>query len=148
MKMRADRPVRILLVEDNPGDAELTRIAFRRGKLPNELNVVVNGEEALDFVFQRGAHAHAERPDLVLLDLNLPGTDGREVLRQVKADPAVCEIPFVVLTTSDAPGDVRGAYQSHANAYMTKPPDMAQLIELVGKLEDYWFTSVTLPPHD
>lgn len=142
------RPLRILLVEDNPGDAELTRIAFRRGTLENQLNVVEDGEEALDYLFRRGRYENADRPDLVLLDLNLPGTDGREVLRQVKADESVCEIPFVVLTTSDAPSDVKAAYQHHANAYMTKPQNMEKLSELVRRVEEYWFSGVTLPTQE
>lgn len=142
------RPFRILLVEDNPGDVELTRIAFRRSTLDNQLNVVENGEQALDYIFRRGMYENADRPDLVLLDLNMPGTDGREVLRVVKADDSVCEIPFVVLTTSDAPSDVKAAYRHHANAYMTKPPNMEKLGELVRRLEEYWFTSVTLPIQD
>lgn len=148
MNTNGGRPVRILLVEDNPGDVELTRIAFRRAKLENQLDVVVDGEEALEYLFQRDRYRDAHRPDLVLLDLNLPGTDGREVLRQVKGDTSVCEIPVIVLTTSESPGDVRAAYQSHANAYMTKPPNMEGLGQLVRRLEDYWFNGVTLPSSD
>jgi CheY-like chemotaxis protein len=139
------RPVVILLIEDNPADAELAQIGLRSGKLTNDVHVVIDGEQAMAFLKKQGEFADAPDPDIILLDLNLPGMDGREVLRAIKNDPSLCATPVIVLTTSDAAPDVNGAYASHANAYMTKPVDFEQFHELIQGLQDYWFTLVRLP---
>jgi chemotaxis family two-component system response regulator Rcp1 len=136
----------ILLVEDNPGDVRLTREAIKEAKLRNNLFVCADGEEALDFLHQRGKHAHAVRPDLVLLDLNLPRKSGREVLAEVKDDPDLKSIPIVILTTSDAELDILQSYNLHANCYITKPVDLAQFIKIVHEIYDFWFEIVKLPP--
>lgn len=139
------RKVEILLVEDNPADAELAQIGLRKGKILNQVHVVEDGESAIAFLRKTGAHSDAPTPDLVLLDLNLPGMDGREVLEIVKSDPELKVIPVIVLTTSDAAPDIRQAYANYANAYMTKPVDFAQFHELVAGMEEYWFSLVRLP---
>ncbi len=140
-----ERPV-ILLVEDNPADVELARHGFRAANVPTRLEVATDGTEALDFLYRRGAFEKAPRPHLVLLDLNLPGIDGREVLRQVKGDPKLADIPVVMLSTSSAANDVMGAYKDHANAYMTKPVEFERFCDFVKGLEAYWFRMVRLPP--
>lgn len=140
-----NRSVEILLVEDSSADAELVQIAFRNAKVLNKIHTVDTGEKAMQFLRRESPYSDVSRPDLVLLDLNLPGKDGREVLHEAKNDPALCEIPIIVLTTSDAPPDIKQAYQDHANAYMTKPVDFQQFHELLRTLEDYWFTVVRLP---
>jgi chemotaxis family two-component system response regulator Rcp1 len=140
------RPVEILLVEDNPGDVRLAQEALRDAKMANNLNVVTDGVEALAFLRREGKHAGARRPDLMLLDLNLPKKDGREVLQEVKEDPDLRTIPVVVLTTSDADTDVIRSYELHANAYVRKPVDFDAFIEVVRTIEDFWFTVVKLPP--
>ena len=139
------RPVEILLVEDNPGDVRLTREALREGKVRNNLYVAADGVEALRFLRREGEHADAVRPDLVLLDLNLPRKDGREVLEEVKADPSLRHIPVVVLTSSQAEQDIARAYDLHANCYVSKPVDLDQFIHVVRSIEDFWFTIVKLP---
>lgn len=140
------RPFEILLVEDNPGDVLLTQEALQEAKLRVTLNVVSDGVEALDFLHRRGPYAAATRPDLILLDLNMPRKDGREVLEEVKTDPALCSIPVVVLTTSQAEQDIVRSYHLHANAYVTKPVDLDQFITIVQSINQFWFTIVTLPP--
>jgi two-component system, chemotaxis family, response regulator Rcp1 len=140
------RPVEILLVEDNPGDVRLAEEALRDAKMSNNLNVASDGVEALAYLRREGRHANAPRPDLVLLDLNLPKKDGREVLGEVKLDPDLRTIPIVVLTTSDADADVVRSYQLHANAYVRKPVDFDAFIEVVRSIEDFWFSVVKLPP--
>jgi CheY-like chemotaxis protein len=135
----------ILLVEDNPSDVLLTQIAMRECKMANHLQVVVDGEQALAYLRRQGRYDDAPRPDLVLLDLNLPRVDGREVLREIKADPELRSIPVVVLTTSDAERDVFQSYDLHANAYITKPVDMDQFVRIVRGLDDFWFGLVRLP---
>src|SRR5690606_6600905 len=140
------RPVEILLVEDNPGDVRLTREALREGKVRNNLHVASDGVEALKFLRREEPYAEAVRPDLILLDLNLPRKDGREVLEEVKADPALRHIPVVVLTSSQAEQDILRAYDLHANCYVTKPVDLDQFIHVVRSIEDFWFTIVKLPP--
>jgi CheY-like chemotaxis protein len=137
--------IEILLVEDNPGDARLTREALRDGKVRNNLHVVVDGVEAMAFLRREGRYADAPRPDLVLLDLNLPRKSGREVLADVKSDPALARIPVVVLTTSKADEDVAKAYEYHANCFITKPVDFEQFITVVRSIEEFWFTIVRLP---
>jgi two-component system, chemotaxis family, response regulator Rcp1 len=140
------RPVEILLVEDNPGDVRLTREALREGKVRNNLAVASDGVEAIAYLRKEGEHAEAVRPDLILLDLNLPRKDGREVLAEIKADPALRHIPVVVLTSSQADEDIVRAYGLHANCYVTKPVDLDQFIRVVEAIEDFWFTIVKLPP--
>ena len=140
------RPVEILLVEDNPGDVRLAEEALRDAKMSNNLNVASDGVEALAYLRREGRHINAPRPDLVLLDLNLPKKDGREVLGEVKLDPDLRTIPIVVLTTSDADADVVRSYQLHANAYVRKPVDFDAFIEVVRSIEDFWFSVVKLPP--
>jgi CheY-like chemotaxis protein len=140
------RPVEILLVEDNPGDVRLTQEALHESKLRNNLSVARDGVEALAFLRREGSYAGAPRPDLILLDLNLPRKDGREVLAEVKSDPALRTIPVVVLTTSKAEQDVVQSYNLHANCYVTKPVDLEQFITVVQSIEGFWFSIVTLPP--
>ena len=141
------RPVEILLVEDNPGDVRLTVEALKEGKVRNHLSVVRDGEEAMRFLRRTGAYVEAPLPDLILLDLNLPKMDGREVLVQVKADPRLRTIPVVILTTSHAEQDVLRSYDLHANCYITKPVDLDQFIRVVRTIEDFWLAVVTLPSH-
>ena len=139
-------PIEVLLVEDNPGDVRLTREALRDGKVHNNLSVVPDGVEALAFLRREGKYADAPRPDVILLDLNLPKKDGREVLEDIKADPALQRIPVVVLTSSEAERDIAQAYALHANCYVTKPVDLDQFIHVVKSIEDFWFSIVKLPP--
>ena len=141
----SSRPVEILLVEDNPGDVRLTREALAEGKVRNNLYVAPDGVEALRFLRREEEHAEAVRPDLILLDLNLPKMDGREVLEVIKADPDLRHIPVVVLTSSQAEQDIVRAYDLHANCYVTKPVDLDQFIHVVRSIEDFWFTIVKLP---
>ena len=139
-------PVQILLVEDNPGDARLTREAFKQGRIENDLHVVSDGIEALAFLSQEGEYADEPRPDLILLDLNLPGKDGEEVLKELKDDPTLRSIPVIVLTSSSAEDDITTSYELHANAYLTKPVDPDEFIETVRTFEKFWFSVVRLPP--
>jgi CheY-like chemotaxis protein len=138
-------PIEILLVEDNPGDVDLTREALEGGKLRNNLHVVSDGEEAMDFLRKQGKHARAPRPGLVLLDLNLPKKNGREVLAEMKADQDLKRIPVVVLTTSKAEEDIHKSYNLHANCYITKPIELAHFIKVVQAIEEFWLTIVELP---
>jgi len=140
-----NRPVEILLVEDNPGDERLTREALREGKVYNNLHWVKDGVEALEFLRKRGKHAQVPRPDIVLLDLNLPRKDGREVLEEIKTDDDLKRIPVVVLTTSKAEEDVLRSYNLHANCYVTKPVDLEKFIVVVKSIDAFWLTVVTLP---
>jgi CheY-like chemotaxis protein len=137
--------VDVLLVEDDPGDVVLIKEAFEYNKVHNALHVVSDGVEALDFLYRRNGHEGAPRPDLVLLDLNLPRKDGREVLEEVKADPDLRTIPIVVLTTSEAEEDILRSYDLHANAYVTKPVDFDRFIEVVRHIDDFFVTVVKLP---
>ena len=139
------QPVEILLVEDDPGDVLMTTEALADSKVLNNLTVVNNGEEALRYLRQEGEHAAAVRPDLVLLDLNLPRVDGREVLARVKADERLRTIPVVVLTTSESEEDVLRSYALHANAYVTKPVDFDRFIDVVRQIDDFFVTVVKLP---
>lgn len=139
------RPIEILLVEDNPGDVDLTREALIGAKVRNNLHVADDGAEALDFLFRRGTHSTAIRPDIILLDLNLPKKDGREVLAEIKRDPSLADIPVVILTTSEADEDILRAYQLHANCYISKPVDFTQFLRIVESIEDFWLTVVKLP---
>ena len=143
--MTNSRPVEILLVEDNPGDVRLTIEALKEGKLLNHVSVAEDGVEALSFLYQKGQYAGRPLPDLILLDLNLPKKDGREVLAEIKADPKLRHIPVVVLTTSLAEHDVLKSYDLHANCYINKPVDLEQFIEIVKSVGDFWFSVVMLP---
>ena len=137
--------VEILMVEDNPADVRLTREAFKDAKVLNHMNVVVDGEEAMAFLRQEGKYADAPRPELILLDLNLPKKDGREVLAEIKKDPELKRIPIVVLTTSDDEKDVLKAYDLHVNAYVRNPVVLHQFMKVVEAVEDFWLTVVRLP---
>ncbi|MGX7732630.1 MULTISPECIES: response regulator [Rhodococcus] len=143
--MTPAEPIDVLLVEDDPGDELMTREAFEDNKIGNELHVVRDGEEALDFLYQRGAHTGAPRPDLILLDLNLPKYDGRQVLEKIKSDPDLSDIPVVVLTTSAAEEDILRSYRLHANAYVTKPVDLDQFIGAVRQIDEFFVQVVRLP---
>ena len=140
------RPIEILLVEDNPGDARLTKEALKEGKVCNKLHVAEDGDKALAFLRRGGSYAGAPRPDLILLDLNLPKRDGRELLAEIKTDPSLRRIPVVILTTSRAEEDILKTYDLHANCYITKPVDLEQFIGVVKAVEDFWLTVVKLPP--
>jgi len=138
-------PIEILLVEDNPGDARLTQEALREGKIRNNLHHARDGVEALAFLRREGEHAKAPTPDLVLLDLNMPRKDGRQVLAEMKQDPRLRTIPVVVLTTSEAENDIVRSYELHANCYVTKPVGLEQFISIVREIESFWLAVVTLP---
>jgi chemotaxis family two-component system response regulator Rcp1 len=139
------RTIVILLVEDNPGDARLTMEAMRDTKMSNLIHVVEDGVEAMTFLRREGRYSEAPRPDLILLDLNLPKKDGRAVLAEIKTDPDLKRIPVVVLTTSNAEEDVLKAYDLHANAYVSKPGDLQQFMKIVALIDEFWFNVVTLP---
>lgn len=143
---RIERPIEILLVEDNPADVRLTREALTTARGQSTLHVVQDGEEALAYLRQTGRYRDATQPDLVLLDLNLPRKDGREVLAETKADPELRHIPVVILTTSRAETDILRSYQLHANCYVTKPIDLDDFTEVVKAVEDFWLGTVKLPP--
>lgn len=138
--------VEILLVEDNPGDVRLAKEALRDTKIHNELHVVGDGVEAMAYLYREGKYSTKPRPDLILLDLNLPKKDGREVLAEIKKDNDLKRIPVVILTISKDEEDIMKTYNLHANCYITKPLDMKQFIKVVKAIEDFWFTIVKLPP--
>jgi CheY-like chemotaxis protein len=140
------RPIEILLVEDNAGDVRLAREGLRECKLLNNLHVADDGVKALAFLRRQGEHAKAPRPDLIMLDLNLPRKDGREVLKEIKEDDDLKRIPVVILTTSKAEEDIVKSYSLHANCYVTKPLAIEQFITVVKAIESFWFTIVKLPP--
>lgn len=140
--------IEILLVEDNPADVRLTKEALKDGKLLNHLSVVGDGVEALAFLRGQGKYNDAPRPDLILLDLNLPKKDGREVLAELKTDERLKSIPVVVLTVSKAEEDILKTYKLHANCYITKPVDLDQFIKVTQSIEDFWFSIVKLPPRE
>jgi two-component system response regulator len=139
------QPIEVLLVEDDPGDELMTREAFEDNKIGNRLHVARDGEEALDFLYRRGVHSEAPRVDLVLLDLNLPKYDGRQVLERIRADPDLTHLPVVVLTTSSSEEDILRSYKLHANAYVTKPVDVDQFIAAVRQIDDFFLSVVRLP---
>jgi CheY-like chemotaxis protein len=141
----ADSSIEILLVEDNPGDVELTRIAFREAKVPNPLRVVADGVQAMAYLRQEPPFENALRPGLILLDLNLPRVDGREVLRMVKGDPELRRIPVCVMSSSHQDSDVRKSYDLYANSYISKPATIIPLIEIFDHLRNYWLRTVLLP---
>ncbi len=138
-------PIQVLLVEDDPGDELMTREAFEDNKINNTLHVVRDGQEALDFLYRAGPYTDAPRPDLILLDLNLPKYDGRQVLQRIKSDEALAHIPVVVLTTSSAEEDILRSYRLHANAYVTKPVDFDSFINVVRQIDEFFVTVVKLP---
>jgi CheY-like chemotaxis protein len=139
------KPIIVLLVEDDPGDELMTREAFAENKVNNDLHVARDGEQALDFLHRRNGFEDAPRPDLILLDLNLPKFDGREVLAQIKQNPDLCTIPVVVLTTSRAEEDVLRSYKLHANAYVNKPVDFTRFIDVVRQIDNFFVSVVKLP---
>ncbi len=139
------RTIEILLVEDNPGDARLTLEAFKDGRVLNNLTVMKDGVEALAYLRRQGPYANAKQPDLILLDLNLPRKDGREVLSEIKADEHLMKIPVIVLTTSAAEEDIARAYSRHANCYITKPVDLDQFLRVAQSIETFWLSLVKLP---
>lgn len=139
------RPVEILMVEDNPGDVRLTEEALKKGRLWNHLAVARDGVEAMEYLHRAGRFQNATCPDLILLDLNLPRKDGRQVLAEIKAEERLKQIPVVVLTTSRAEEDIIKSYKLHANCYISKPVDFAQFVTVVQSIEDFWFTVVKLP---
>jgi len=139
------KPIEILLVEDNPADVRLTQEALKEGKVRNNLHVARDGIEAIEYLRRVGKHAGSPRPDLILLDLNLPRKDGREVLADIKADAELKAIPVVVLTTSAAEADIFKSYKLHANCYIQKPVDLDQFVQVVKSIDDFWLTVVRLP---
>jgi len=146
MRRASAKTAEILLIEDNLGDVRLIKEAFKEGKIINHMSVVEDGEAAMAFLRREGPYAGAVRPDLILLDLNLPKKDGREVLAEIKADEDLKRIPVVILTTSRAEEDILRTYNLHANCYVTKPVDLEQFLTVVQSIEDYWLAIVTLPP--
>ena len=141
------KPIEILMVEDNPGDVELALEAMENSKIRNTVSVAGDGEEAMVFLRRTGKHAGAPRPDLILLDLNLPKKDGREVLAEIKADDELKQIPVVIMTASQAEEDILKSYNLHCNCYVTKPIDLHQFISVIKAIEDFWLTIVRLPPN-
>lgn len=148
MSKRSGKPAEILLVEDNPADVRLTEEALKNGKVLNNLSVVCDGVEALSFLSQKGKYSDAPRPDLILLDLNLPKKRGCEVLEEIKKDPSLRRIPVVVLSISKNEQDIMKSYDRHANCYITKPVDLDQFVKVVKSIEDFWLTIVKLPPNN
>ncbi|AQL41382.1 two-component system response regulator [Halorientalis sp. IM1011] len=146
--MTSDRqtPIEVLLAEDNPGDVKLTQKAFEQGNVMNNLHVVNDGIEAMQYLRQENEYADSPRPDLILLDLNMPRKDGKEVLKDIKDDPELKRIPVVILTSSEAEEDIVSSYDLHANAYLTKPVDFDGFLEVVNTIEDFWLTVVKVPP--
>ena len=142
----AGQPAEILLAEDNPGDARLTEKAFDQGNIINNLHVVENGIETMKFLNREGEYREKPRPDLVLLDLNMPGKDGWEVLEEVQDDPELARIPIIVLTSSEAEEDIVKSYELQANAYLTKPVDFQGFLEIVDGFEEFWLSVVKMPP--
>jgi two-component system, chemotaxis family, response regulator Rcp1 len=139
------KAIEILLVEDNRGDARLAQEALKDSKIKNNLHIVGDGEEASDFLFRKGKYANVPHPDLILLDLNLPKKDGRELLAEIKNDPNLKRIPVVILTTSKAEEDIIKTYDLHANCYITKPLDLDQFMKVIKSIEEFWLTIVVLP---
>ena len=146
MEREGCRPIVILMVEDNPGDVRLTVEALKEGKVRNILHTVEDGEEAMKFLRRQDPYTKSPKPDLVLLDLNLPKKNGREVLAEIKEDPNLRRIPVVILTVSEAEQDIIKSYNLHANCYITKPVNLDQFIKVVRSIEDFWLTVVLLPP--
>lgn len=144
--MNQNKAINILLVEDSPSDIKMTKFAFQESKIANNLDIVTDGEQALDFLFKRGAYTDAKRPDIIFLDLNLPKIDGREVLQKIKKKPSLKLIPVVILTNSGAPEDIVKSYDLNVNCYVRKPVGMEEFIEVVKSIDRFWFSVVSLPP--
>ena len=144
MKSQKDDVIQILLVEDNPGDIRLTQEALKEGTIRNELHVVKDGVEAIEFLKRKGKYIAHQTPDIILLDLNLPRKDGREVLAEIKSDENLKLIPVIILTTSDADLDIQKSYKLHANCFITKPVDLDQFIFIIRQIETFWFTVVKI----
>ena len=142
------RPINILLIEDNPGDVRLTIEALKDCKVSNKVHVAIDGEEAIHFLRKKGKYLEAPKPDLILLDWNLPKKNGSEVLKEIKTDEILRRIPVIVLTTSKAQQDIAKAYDLYANCYITKPVDLNQFLSAVNTIEDFWFSIVKLPPEN
>jgi len=142
------RPINILIVEDNAGDARLFEEVLKEGKILSSLHLVKDGLQAMDFLYHKGEYATSPRPDLIILDLNLPLKDGREVLAEIKGDTSLKKIPVIVMTTSQAEEDILKSYNLHANCYITKPIDLNQFIKVIRSIEEFWFTIVRLPSND
>lgn len=145
---RRERPIDILLVEDNPGDVRLTEEAFKAARINNDLHTVTHGTDALDYLHKRGDYEDATTPDIILLDLNLPGLDGRAVLEEIKNAPQLKMIPVIILTSSQAEEDIEECYEAHANAYLTKPVDGDAFVALTRSIGEFWLQLVELPPVD
>ena len=143
--MKKTRPVNILLIEDNPGDVRLTQEAFKEGRLAIQMDVVMDGVEAIKFLRKEAPYTDSTTPDLILLDLNLPKRDGREVLEEIKSDPNLKRIPVVILTTSNAEQDILKSYNLHVNCYINKPVDFDKFFDIIQKIEDFWLTTAILP---
>lgn len=141
----ANEPIEILLVEDNPAEIRLTIEGLKEGRIANRLHSVTDGDQALDFLYRRGAYKSVPRPDLILLDLNLPGIDGRAVLRQIKEDPELKVTPVVIITSSEAESDIIKSYEAHANCFISKPIDFTGFAQVIRSIENFWFTVVRLP---
>ena len=139
-------PIDILIIEDNEGDARLIKEVLSDGKIANLLHNVKDGVQAMEFLRKKGAYANVVKPDLIILDLNLPKKDGREVLSEIKNDPELKKIPVVIMTTSQAEEDILKSYNLHANCYITKPIDLNQFIKVIKSIEEFWFSIVKLPP--
>lgn len=144
-KTPSERPIEILLVEDDAGDVRLTQVCLKEAKIRNNLSVANDGVEAMEYLRRRGRHAGAQRPDLVLLDLNMPRKNGQEVLEEMKSDEELRSIPVVVLTSSEAETDIVRSYNLHANCYITKPVDLPQFMAVIKSIEDFWLCIVKLP---
>lgn len=142
--VKKTRPISVLLVEDNPGDVRLTKEAFKEGKIAVNLSVVMDGVEATKYLNKEGEYADVPTPDLILLDLNLPKKDGREVLQDIKTDPKLKRIPVVILTTSNAEQDIMHSYDLHANCYINKPVDFDKFFDVIEKIEEFWLSTVIL----
>ena len=142
----SEKPIVILLVEDEPGDAYLTKEALKSAKIINRVHLVEDGVEAMAFLHRESPYTEAPRPDLILLDLNLPRKDGRQVLAEIKGDPHLSSIPIIVLTTSNADEDVLQSYNLHANCYITKPVDLEQFMQVIKATQEFWLSIVKLPP--
>ena len=143
--VKDNRPVNILLIEDNPGDVRLTQEAFKEGKVNTKLDIVMDGVEAIKYLRKQGSYADSSTPDLILLDLNLPKRDGREVLEEIKADSELKRIPIVILTTSNAEQDIIKSYNLHVNCYINKPVDFDKFFDIIQKIQDFWLKTAILP---
>jgi CheY-like chemotaxis protein len=145
-KRGKNRPIEILLIEDNSGENNFTKEVFMKTAVPNKIHVITNGVDAMNFLKQEGGFQESVRPNIIFLDLNIPKKDGREILKEIKADPELKYIPIIVLTTSESEQDIKNTYEHYANAYITKPIDMDEFIKVIKSIEEYWLRTVELPP--